>query len=101
VFEVLREAIDTLRPLLAELDLGSLSGLEAKELVEDFADLERLAAVGRTLAAGRVAETGGWVHADGVFRDAGRLGGVGDRDDGRCGTSLPRDRGAVGGAAGD
>ena len=40
------------------LDVGGLTGAEAAGLTEVFARLERLAGAGKTLAAGRVAETG-------------------------------------------
>jgi hypothetical protein len=56
--------------MVASLDPGALDGSEAKALVEQFGELERLAAAGRTLAAGRVAETAAWAIS-GEFRDAG------------------------------
>ena len=57
--------------MLASLDPAALAGAEAKRLVEQFAELKRLAGAGETLAAGRVAQTGAWVGPDGEFRDVG------------------------------
>ena len=68
MFEVLAESIESLRKLLAILDPATLDGRDAMRLVEESAELERLAGAVRTLAVGRVAETGAW-QADGVFRD--------------------------------
>jgi hypothetical protein len=68
VFEVLAESIESLRKLLAILDPLVLEGQDAKRLVEESAELERLAGAVRTLAVGRVAETGAW-QGDGAFRD--------------------------------
>jgi hypothetical protein len=65
----LRESIESLRCIVATLDPGALDGTEAKELVAASAELERLAGAVRTLAAGRVAQTGAWAN-DGPFRDA-------------------------------
>ena len=70
VSEVLRESIESLRGLVATLDPSALDGTQAKELVEQSVELERLVGAVRTLAAGRVAETGAWAN-DGPFRDAG------------------------------
>jgi hypothetical protein len=70
VFEVLRESIESLRSVVADLDPGTLDGEQAKELVERAAELERLAGALKTFAAGRLAETGAWAN-DGPFRDAG------------------------------
>ena len=71
MFEVLSESIASLRTLAAVLDPAALTGAEAKRLVEQSAELERLAAAVRTLAAGRVAQTGAWIGPDGAHRDAG------------------------------
>ena len=68
MFEVLAESIESLRELLAILDPLVLDGADAMRLVEESAELERLAGAVRTLAVGRVAETGAW-QADGAFRD--------------------------------
>ena len=68
VFEVLAESIESLRGVLATLDPAVLEGADAKRLVEQFVELERLAAAGRTLAVPRVAETGAW-QVDGAYRD--------------------------------
>jgi Domain of unknown function (DUF222) len=70
MFEVLRESIESLGSFVAVLDPAALDGVQAKEMVEDFAQLERLASAGRTLVSGRVAETGAWAN-DGPYRDAG------------------------------
>jgi hypothetical protein len=70
VFEVVRESTESLRSLVAVLDPTTLDGEQAKQLVVDSAELERLAGAVRTLAAGRLAETGAWAN-DGPFRDAG------------------------------
>jgi hypothetical protein len=71
VFDVLGESIASLRTLATALDPASLTGAEAKLLVEQSGELERLACAVRTLAAGRVAQTGAWIGPDGAFRDAG------------------------------
>ena len=68
VFEVLAESIESLRGVLATLDPAVLEGADAKRLVDQFVELERLAAAGRMLAVSRVAETGAW-QVDGAFRD--------------------------------
>jgi hypothetical protein len=68
VFEVLAESIESLRGVLAILDPAVLEGADAKRLVDQFVELERLAAAGRTLALPRVAETNAW-QVDGAFRD--------------------------------
>jgi hypothetical protein len=67
VCEQLCDSVDSLRRFVAGLDPAALDGADAAHLVEVFAEVERLGGAGRTLAAGRVAETGAW----GVgFRDA-------------------------------
>ena len=70
MFEVVSESIASLRQLVATLDPSVLSGAQAKQLVEDFSALERLAGAGKTLAAGRIAQTGAWT-VDGSHRDVG------------------------------
>jgi hypothetical protein len=67
MLEALRESITSLRLLLSTFDPARVDGAAAKGLTEAFAEVERLAAAGRTLAAGRVAETGAWT-VDGGFR---------------------------------
>lgn len=47
-----------LRDMLSSLDTSTLSGEGAARVTLAYADIERLAAAGKTLAAGRVAETG-------------------------------------------
>ncbi len=49
---------DDLALVAGGLDVDGLTGAEAAGLTETFALLERLAGAGKTLAAGRVAETG-------------------------------------------
>ena len=68
--EVVTESVEAMRGVVGALDPGTLSGAQAKELVERFAELERLAAGGKTLAAGRLAQTGAWI-GDGSHRDVG------------------------------
>ncbi len=70
MFDVLKNSLESLRSLVAELEPAGLDGVQAMQLVEEFAEIERLAAAGRTLAAGRVAETGAWTTG-GAFRDVG------------------------------
>ena len=43
--------------LARELDMGDVSGADAAKAVEEFAEIERLAAVAKVRAARRVAET--------------------------------------------
>ena len=71
MFEVLAESIAAVKSFAARLDPAALTGAEAKVLVEQSGELERLAGAVRTLAAGRVAQTGAWIGPDGAFRDAG------------------------------
>jgi hypothetical protein len=68
VVEVLAESIESLRRVVATLDPSGLDGADAARLVEQFAELERLAVAGRLLVVPRVAETGAWV-GDGMHRD--------------------------------
>jgi hypothetical protein len=68
VSEPVRESVELLRRFVAGFDPDALDGDQARALVEDFSELERLAAAGRTLAAGRVAETAAWGAG---FRDTG------------------------------
>ncbi len=68
MFEVVAESIELLRGVVATLDPALLEGADAKRLVEQFIELERLAAAGRTLTVPRVAETNAW-QVDGAFRD--------------------------------
>ena len=69
--EMLRGAIGVVRDFVVALDPSVLDGTEAVQLVEEASELERLASAVKTLAAGRVAQTGAWVGPDGAFRDAG------------------------------
>ncbi len=64
----LQHLVDRTRVLVRDLDVDALTGSEARSMVEAFVTLERLAVAGRTLTAGRLAETGAWV-GDGTFRD--------------------------------
>ena len=56
------------RTLVGDLEPDTLSGPEARTAVEQFIALEKLAGAGRTLAVGRLDQTGAWV-GDGSFRD--------------------------------
>lgn len=56
------------RVLVAGLDVDRLSGAEAREHVEGFAELERLAHAGKLLATGRLVESGAG-PGDDSFRD--------------------------------
>ena len=56
------------RTLVGDLEPDTLSGPEARTVVEQFVELEKLAGAGRTLAVGRLDRTGAWV-GDGSFRD--------------------------------
>ncbi len=69
--EVVGELVARVRRMVGSLDPAALSGAAAKQLVEEFAELKRLAGAGEMLAAGRVAQTGAWVGEDGAYRDVG------------------------------
>lgn len=58
--EQVNEIVTALHSAVSSLDASWLSGADAAELVELFAESERLSVAGRTLAAGRVAQTGEW-----------------------------------------
>ena len=58
MLEQVRQAIDTLGQVVAELDPDCLSGRHAHRLVEEFARGERILASGKALVARRVDETG-------------------------------------------
>jgi Domain of unknown function (DUF222) len=60
MFEKVRNARDLLREALAELEPEVLEGKAAARLVEEFAEVERLGAAGKALAARRVADSGAW-----------------------------------------
>ncbi|HVM55780.1 MAG TPA: hypothetical protein VM262_21525, partial [Acidimicrobiales bacterium] len=49
-----------MRGLVRDVDAGALSPAEAVELVDWFAEVERLAAAGKTVAAGAVADSEAW-----------------------------------------
>ena len=100
MFEVVRESIESLRSLVAVLDPTALNGEQAKQLVVDGAELERLAGAVRTLAAGRVAQTGAWAN-DGPFRDRGGVDGERGGHHGRTRQGDDRDGGAARGVARD
>jgi hypothetical protein len=57
MFERVRQASEQLREVVAELDPSRLDGAQARRLVEEFAEVERLAAAGKALAVRRVEET--------------------------------------------
>ena len=54
------ELVNAARRLVSQLDAARLRADDAVTLVETFGELERLVAAGRTIAAGRVAETRAW-----------------------------------------
>jgi hypothetical protein len=56
----LRDAVGTVRAIVGGLQPESLSGREAAELVVAFAEIERLAVAGRTIAGRRVEQTDLW-----------------------------------------
>ena len=56
--------IEQVRQIVRELDPARLSGPDAVVLMESFAELERVAAAGKTLLAGRAAETCQWAGVD-------------------------------------
>jgi hypothetical protein len=67
VVEQVREAVEVLRRCVAGLDPAALDGDEARELVEQAAEGERLFGAVKTLAVRRVAEGAAWGRG---FRDA-------------------------------
>jgi len=69
MFEQVRQAMDRLRGVVAELDPARLDGRQARRLVEEFAAIERLAGAGKALAMRRVEATRAWADS-GSFRDA-------------------------------
>lgn len=56
----LNALLDELRRFVRELDESTISGSDAATLVDEFAEVERLAVAGRTLAAHRVQQTKAW-----------------------------------------
>jgi len=58
--ESVSDLIAAARNLVGGVDVSRMRADDAVTLVEGFATLERLAAAGRTMAAGRVAETRAW-----------------------------------------
>ena len=60
MFEYLDEATVLAEKAVADFEPAIYDGKAAKALVDRFAHLERLAAAGKALAAGRVAESGVW-----------------------------------------
>jgi hypothetical protein len=56
----LHALLDELRRFVRELDQSTITGADAATLVDQFAEVERLAVAGRTLAAGRVQQTKAW-----------------------------------------
>jgi len=56
----LHALLDELRRFVRELDQSTITGSDAAVLVDQFAEVERLAVAGRTLAAGRVQQTKAW-----------------------------------------
>jgi hypothetical protein len=64
----LQSLIGDARVLVAGLDVGDLSGAQARELAAGFAELERLAAAGKVLATGPPVASGSG-PGDDAFRD--------------------------------
>ena len=60
MFKPLAHAKAAIKDVVATLDPDTLEGAFATELVEEFAAIERLAAVGKALCAQRVAKSGVW-----------------------------------------
>ncbi|MEX2586671.1 MAG: DUF222 domain-containing protein [Actinomycetota bacterium] len=60
MFDTLQDFKQGLRGLVSELDPEVLDGQTASRLTSEFAELERLAAAGKALCAGRVASCGAW-----------------------------------------
>ena len=58
VLEVLERTVSSTRCFVNHFDPSGLSGLEARAAVEAFVELEKLAASGRLLAAGRLDQSG-------------------------------------------
>jgi hypothetical protein len=56
----LHALLDELRRSVRDLDGSTISGSDAAKLVDQFAEVERLAVAGRTLAAARVQQTKSW-----------------------------------------
>jgi hypothetical protein len=83
-----REVIELLEAEVRDLEPERVDGTRARELVEWFSQIERLAAAGRSLALRQVVATRSWARA-GAYRDPGAwLADV-------SGTSVGRARGAV------
>ena len=70
MLEVLERTVSITRCLVDGFDPASLSGPDAHGAVLAFSVLEKLAASGKLLAAGRLDETGAWV-GDGTHSDIG------------------------------
>lgn len=60
MFGKLEQAIDSLQAFVDELDHETLAPEYAVKLVETFSKGERLCSIGKSLAAGRVADSGAW-----------------------------------------
>ena len=60
MFDRVKQARRLLKDAIAELDPDVLEAKSAARLVEDFAEIERLAAAGKALAARRMATSGVW-----------------------------------------
>ena len=60
MFDEVKRARELLKGAVAALDPEVLDAGSAKELVAEFADIERVAAAGKALAARRVASSGAW-----------------------------------------
>ncbi|HZJ52223.1 MAG TPA: hypothetical protein VFF07_15610, partial [Actinomycetota bacterium] len=60
MFEQMSEAEQIIEKVVAGLQPEVLDSETAAKLVERFAHIERTAAAGKTLCAGRVADSGAW-----------------------------------------
>ena len=69
MLEVLQRAVDDVRSSISSFEPERFEAAVACSLVEAFAELERLGAAGKALAARQVVATGAWKHY-GAHRDA-------------------------------
>lgn len=63
MFEQISSIVSRLRDAVSSFDPSTLGGTDAARLVDLFAEAERLAVAGRTLAVGRVATTRAWADS--------------------------------------
>jgi hypothetical protein len=64
------QGLELLRQGVAELDADVLDGAQARELVEECAEIVRLGEAAMAFGVRRVRETAAWAHATGYHRDA-------------------------------